>query len=250
MFRVLLVDDEKNVLTTLSIGLRRYHFNVRKAESGLEALAILNEEPCDVVISDIRMSPMDGYTLAATIREKFPDVRIVLMSAYEFEEGEPNYQKVANYSRLTKPFSIHELIETILAEGKSSDSANVLFLGDAEGAQKCSDVLKESGYCVHRLKPNLKREEELEKRNYDFYIIDGNYVNEDGIAVLNRVYCGADNRPVLLLVHDGKRRKQRIPQGFNATVFNRELFFSDRLEMLKIINTCKNSFYNREDKNN
>ena len=70
MSRVLIVDDEKNVLKTLSIGLRRYKYLVEQAQNGPDALTILDRESCDFVVSDIRMSPMDGYTLASEIQQK------------------------------------------------------------------------------------------------------------------------------------------------------------------------------------
>ena len=109
MFRVLVVDDEKNVLTTLSIGLKRHDYLVSQAKSGPEALKLLEEQPFDFVVSDIRMLPMDGYTLASLIRNRHPQIGIVLMSAYAFEEKEERL-KALGLPWLTKPFEVTDLV--------------------------------------------------------------------------------------------------------------------------------------------
>ncbi|MFO7890308.1 MAG: response regulator [bacterium] len=111
MADVLLVDDEKNVLATLSLGLKKYNYSVKKAQSGSEALKIIEEEPCKVVVTDIRMNPMDGFTLAEKLFKRYNDINVIFMSAY----SEDNEKFRSNFScpRLTKPFDISELVEEI-----------------------------------------------------------------------------------------------------------------------------------------
>lgn len=122
MSQVLLVDDEKNVLKSLSIGLKRYKYSVSQARSGLEALRIMKENPCDIVVTDIRMFPMDGYTFAARVRKKYPWVSIVLMSAYGFDKEQSDSEKRLVCHRLTKPFPISELVRVLRGEGKKKRS--------------------------------------------------------------------------------------------------------------------------------
>lgn len=118
MSRVLLVDDERNVLKTLSIGLQRHKYTVLKAQNGAEALRIMEEDPCEIVVSDVRMSPMDGYTLTSRIHKKYPWVSIVLMSAYGFEEKQAEQEERLVCPRLTKPFTISELVRVLRDEEK------------------------------------------------------------------------------------------------------------------------------------
>lgn len=124
MTKVLLVDDEKNILTTLSIGLRRHAFDVKQAQSGFEALRIMKEYTCDVVISDVRMHPMDGYALASQLRQEFPWVSIVLMSAYGFEDEFCEGDEGLMYPRLTKPFTVAELVTIIREEQEKIEQQN------------------------------------------------------------------------------------------------------------------------------
>jgi len=111
MADVLLVDDEKNVLATLALGLKKYNYSVKKAQSGLEALEIMAEEPCKIVVTDIRMNPMDGFTLASKLYEQFNDINVIFMSAYS--EDNVKFRKNFSCPRLTKPFDISELVKEI-----------------------------------------------------------------------------------------------------------------------------------------
>ena len=122
MSKVLIVDDEKNILKTLSIGLRRQEYQVINAKSGAEALSIMGHEPCDIIVSDIRMTPMDGYALASVILTKYPEVGIVFMSSYDFREDENQVDRLSDIPKLTKPFTIPELVEVIMqVENKEED---------------------------------------------------------------------------------------------------------------------------------
>ena len=103
MSTVLLVDDEKNVLKTLSLSLKRHDFNVQQAQNGPEALKLLEQVPCDFVVSDIRMVPMDGFKLASAIRTKYPQIGIIFMSAYSKEDHSDLPDEISQCPRLTKP---------------------------------------------------------------------------------------------------------------------------------------------------
>jgi len=248
--KILIVDDDVDALELMEELFESKGYDPITASNGIEALNCIRDEDPDMVISDIRMVPMDGYTLAATIRKKYPKVCIILMSAYEFEEGDPNYHKVADYSRLIKPFSILELVETIMREENKKERGEVLYIGDVDSANKCNDMLQQLGCFVHRLETNYFQQEESKHKNYDYYIIDGDFIDEERIAVLNWVDRVAYDRPVLLLVRNSEKREQRSLPGISATVFDRERFFSDRYKMLEIINKCKNDYRRGYKQNN
>lgn len=79
--RLILVDDERNVLEGLRRLLRplRATWEVRTATSGVEALALLDAQPADVIVTDMRMPAMDGARLLSIVKERAPDtIRIVL----------------------------------------------------------------------------------------------------------------------------------------------------------------------------
>ena len=78
--KILFVDDEANVLHALKRLCRREAFATEFARSGAEALAIMARETIDLVVSDLRMSEMDGIKLLAEIEKLYPDVPRVLLS--------------------------------------------------------------------------------------------------------------------------------------------------------------------------
>ncbi len=114
--KVLIVDDEE-ILTwimskTLSKDKKRYEVLV--ANDGNKALEIMQSVPVDLVITDIRMPGMSGLDLLEEIREKYPETKVIIMTAY----GNPEVQKEANergcLHYLEKPFKIEDLRNLIL----------------------------------------------------------------------------------------------------------------------------------------
>lgn len=79
---LLLVDDEPAVLNALRRLFRLHGYQVRQASSGAEALALLREEPADLVISDMRMPEMDGAQFLEQVRDGWPDVARILLTGY------------------------------------------------------------------------------------------------------------------------------------------------------------------------
>ena len=83
---LLLVDDEENILRSLKRILRKEPYDIRTATSGEDALALLNEQKFDLVISDARMPGMDGPTLLAEIKKTWPwCIRILLTGSAAFD---------------------------------------------------------------------------------------------------------------------------------------------------------------------
>lgn len=79
---VLLVDDEPSILSALRRLFRPHGYRVLLAESGAAALALLEHEPVDLVMSDMRMPEMDGAQLFERVRRRWPEVVRVLLTGY------------------------------------------------------------------------------------------------------------------------------------------------------------------------
>ena len=67
--RILVVDDQRNMRATTALLLRAEAYGVQEAASGEEALGILNQHQVDLVLTDLRMEPMDGLTLIKRVGE-------------------------------------------------------------------------------------------------------------------------------------------------------------------------------------
>jgi CheY-like chemotaxis protein len=78
--RVLLVDDEPDLLRTMKAILEANNFSCRTAEDGFEALRQLRETPPDLIVTDLRMPNMSGFELLAILGRRFPQIPVIVIS--------------------------------------------------------------------------------------------------------------------------------------------------------------------------
>ena len=108
--RILVVDDEKEVREILAEALQDFGYGVVTAASGEEALPVLNNgRIIDLVITDVRMPGMSGPELADEIRQRWPGVKVVLISGYFLPQA-------VQQRFLKKPFHMKELASIVRAE--------------------------------------------------------------------------------------------------------------------------------------
>lgn len=108
--RLLLVDDEPNILNALRRLLRREGYQILVAEHGLAALEILAREPVQVIVSDQRMPGMTGTELLAKVRDMYPDtIRMVLSGYSEVSALTDAINHGAIYRFLSKPWQDDDL---------------------------------------------------------------------------------------------------------------------------------------------
>ncbi len=113
---ILFVDDEKNILSSVKRLLRKQSCHLQFADSGENALEILEQLKVDIVITDIKMAPMDGLTLAKEIELKYPGLPVVALSAV-ISAAETDSYNFSGY--INKPINVGDfrnLINDILVE--------------------------------------------------------------------------------------------------------------------------------------
>ncbi|MCX6641022.1 MAG: response regulator [bacterium] len=110
---VLIVDDEKYIRDLLSELLGDYTQNAETAEDGEVALQKLALNQFDVVVTDIKMPKVDGFSLLKTIKQIYPDTAVVVMTGFsqEFTIREALAQGAEEY--LPKPFRFEEVLMVI-----------------------------------------------------------------------------------------------------------------------------------------
>ena len=106
---VLIVEDDSHLRDALHDTLCGESLQVLTADNGLTALEILNREEIGLVISDLQMSPMDGATLLRKLREDYPALPTVLMTAYGTIENAVDVMRDGAADYLVKPFPADEL---------------------------------------------------------------------------------------------------------------------------------------------
>jgi DNA-binding NtrC family response regulator len=243
MPKVLIVDDERNVLKTLSLVLQRHDFTVMQAQNGADALKVLDKESCDFVLSDIRMSPMDGYTLASLIRQKHPDISIVFMSAFGFEDQAPAADPVAQLPKLTKPFPVSELIKVLEQEedkrkirAAAVPKTRVALLGQAKRNQEVLTHLQAMGFDAVLVQPGPDIRERILGLAADLYFVDEDMLTGEDWKVLNAIDQIQPRKPLVLLSDRAEARDPHVVVDLGMAVLNRKRCLEDKdwtLEFLK-----------------
>ena len=113
--KVLIVDDDQSWLSLIQkeLGKHAETFTVRTTESGESALSIMRQEHIMLVISDLRMPGMDGFDLLSRILESYPDVPVIIVTAYDRPKTKDVVFRSGASGYLVKPFSIEDLVREI-----------------------------------------------------------------------------------------------------------------------------------------
>ena len=128
---IALVDDDRNILTSVSIALEAEGFRVRTYTDGAEALRALTARPVDLAILDIKMPRMDGVELLKRLRQN-SSVPVIFLTSKDEEIDEVLGFKMGADDYIRKPFSLRLLIERIRAVLRRADLA----AGDGDGEAK------------------------------------------------------------------------------------------------------------------
>ncbi len=111
--KVLVVDDETSVRHMLRLVLEGAGYRVAEAACGTEALQRLQDEPFDIILSDIRMPELDGLGLLQQIKQLGVDGMVIMMSAYGSIDTAVECLKKGAYDYISKPFKPDEVILTL-----------------------------------------------------------------------------------------------------------------------------------------
>lgn len=112
MPRILIVDDEPTILNLLNKILVGQNYEVIPASSGEKAIELLETEKFDLMISDINMAPIDGMELLHKATSSYPDMGVIILTAYGTVATAVEAMKQGAFDYITKPFKLDELVLT------------------------------------------------------------------------------------------------------------------------------------------
>jgi len=107
--RILVVDDQKNMRTTTALLLRQSGYEVHEAATGEEALRMLEESSFDLLLTDLRMEPIDGMQLLERAIHRHPNLQVIVMTAYGTIDSAVEAVRLGAADYLSKPFKRGEL---------------------------------------------------------------------------------------------------------------------------------------------
>ena len=111
--KILVIDDEPVVLNSCRKVLEEDGFDVYLVPSADEALKAMKKEGFDLLLVDVKMPKHDGIYLMQKVKEKWPDVPIIVMSGYSTPDTITDGAKMGAEAFIAKPFTPDELLESI-----------------------------------------------------------------------------------------------------------------------------------------
>ena len=113
---VLFVDDDQEMLQALKEGLEKYRdtFSVVLAKDGYDAVSKLKQNTISLVVTDLKMPNMDGFSLLAHIMEKYPEIPVIIITGYSTSEMKRLAQEGGAVGYISKPFLIEDLAKHIM----------------------------------------------------------------------------------------------------------------------------------------
>jgi len=120
---VLIAEDDADLREALSATLQLNGYTVIEAIDGESALVALARDPVGLLISDVQMKPMDGHALLARARSEYPDVPVILMTAYGMIDKAVSAMRAGAVNYLTKPFEPGRLLEEVACHMRPAPAA-------------------------------------------------------------------------------------------------------------------------------
>jgi two-component system response regulator HydG len=210
--RVLVVDDQRNMRATTAMLLRAEGYAVLEAATGDEALGFIGNQAVDVLLTDLKMEPMDGLTLLRKGLEASPGLQVIVMTAYGSIETAVEAMRLGAYDYVTKPFKDGELVHRVQKafERTKLISAVTMFAGEFNSRHGLNALVGRSA-AMKELTSRIVR------------------VAQSDATVLIQGESGTGKELVARALHAQSRRRERpfVPvncAAINETLLESELF--------------------------
>ena len=144
--RILVVDDEPNIVDVISMALRYEGFEVVSAGTGAEALAQVRDARPHVMLLDVMLPDMEGFEVAKRLGAERARVPIIFLTARDATEDRVRGLTVGGDDYVTKPFSLEELVARVRAllrrSGAVEAASSVLTFADVELDDDAHEVVR------------------------------------------------------------------------------------------------------------
>ncbi len=110
---ILVVDDEEIARNNIEHILKKENYDVVTASNGVEAIEKLNTSSFDVVLTDLKMEKIDGLVLLEKVKNKYPDVQVIMITAYAAVDSAIEAIKKGAFHYIAKPFRLDEVRSTV-----------------------------------------------------------------------------------------------------------------------------------------
>lgn len=215
--KVLVVDDDRRMVRTISDILRVKGYDVEIAYSGEEAVAKVKSEELDCVLMDLKMPGIDGVDTLKMIKDVSPRIPVILMSAYATEEQVLEAKRCGVAAVLTKPIDFQQVL-SFLSLLRREDSILVVD-DDPAFSRTLKDILHATGFRVVTEENPAKVLGHMEQQYQLVVILDLKLGNHDGLDVLKSVRARYPGKPVVLVTGYRQEMAASIEQGLQVGAY-------------------------------
>jgi DNA-binding NtrC family response regulator len=111
--KILIIDDERIALRNLEHVMQKEGYEVTATQSGPNALKLLEEQPFDIVLTDLRMEKVDGMQILKKSRELYPDTEVIMITGYATLDSAVESMKHGAFYYIAKPFKLEEVRKVV-----------------------------------------------------------------------------------------------------------------------------------------
>jgi len=235
--KILVVDDDKKIRALLLDTLSALGYKTIGAKDGEEALALLEKQKPDLVISDIKMPKLNGLSLLRNIKDKDPKIPVLMITGYNFTYTKDQALDSGADGFLAKPFrisKIEELMQSVLGtegypdEEKPYKLKKILIVEDDEILRNMlSETLSSLDYFPIGVEDGQMALSQLKTQGFDLVISDIRMPKMDGITLLKNIKEMVSQLPVVLITgfsstYPAQRALQEGADGYLAKPFRIE----------------------------
>ena len=152
---IALVDDDRNILTSVSMALQSEGFEVRLYSDGASALRSMIDSPPDLAVLDIKMPRMDGIEVLRKLREK-SELPVIFLTSKDDEIDEELGLKMGADDYIAKPFSQRLLVARIRALLRRSEQRRAAAAGEDPSGEEAKPVLVRGRLCMDPAKHEVR----------------------------------------------------------------------------------------------
>jgi len=113
--KLLVIDDESIVRTSCKRVLSPEGYEVRLAANAFEGIKMMEKEQFDVVLTDLKMPDMDGITVLETIKKRWPETQVIVITGYQTVDTAVKSIKLGAFDYIEKPFTPDALLSAVAA---------------------------------------------------------------------------------------------------------------------------------------
>jgi len=198
--KVLIVDDDRLILNTLAIGLKKAGYQVQCGNSAAEAEVLIKQQMPDIGLFDIRMPGESGIELAERVRQAYP-FPVIFLTAYDDKKMVEKAISAGAFGYLVKPVEVSRLmpaIETVLSRARELAESNRQRQGLESALARDRNIALATGILMERL--SLSSDQAFQKirqfaRDRQTKIADVAIDIINALSLLNNIGSKADKNP-------------------------------------------------------